>query len=132
MHDQNKLETTGLCNRKAREFIGNLSIIVVDQKVLLIFFPALNKLSSICDNIFTFMSINVHAFLLLSILPVEFLEPLTCSVLGDFPSLWSKLFLNFWRRNIVNDILGLYVSTFTNFKKMKLNLLCKIFIVKNR
>ena len=89
-----------LRDRKSRGCWVNISIIIICDHPLLVLLPPLNKLLSILHHIRLFMTINIHALLLLTITPLQIPEPMLSSLNQDWSLFCVQLCLDFWYHNI--------------------------------
>ena len=78
------------------------------------------------------MSIDIHPILFLPIPPVQLPHPSWCCLQWNGSLLHTEAFLDLWLRNIIHNILGIDVPILGNLEKMELDLLGKVFIIKDR
>ena len=77
------------------------------------------------------MSVDVHPIIFLPIPPVQLLHPLLCHLQWNGSLFHTEAFLDLWPQNIIHNILGVDIPILGNLKKMELDLLGKVFIIKD-
>jgi len=121
-----------LGDRKSGGCRKNISIVVINDEALFVLLPAFDKPLPIFHHMLMLMTINIHPFLVLLIPPAQLVQPpLCCSYVNPtWPG--SQLLLDFWCCNIINNVLGMYISFLRNFREMQLNIPSEVFILEDR